>query len=144
MDRHGLPLASNQVRFSLLALEPETSGLLDACRQQTITLIAFSPLAQGLLTGKYGDGHRPPGMRRWMAARVPPDQLARLLDLLRQIGREHAGKTPAQVALNWVIAKGAVAIPGAKNAAQATENAGALGWQLSPQEVAALDKAAAP
>jgi len=143
LDRYGLPLASNQVRFSLLARQPETNGLLDACRQHSITLIAYSPLAQGLLTGKYGEGSRPPGMRRWMASRVPSDYLSHLLDLLRQIGREHAGKTPSQVALNWVIAKGAVAIPGAKNAAQATENAGALGWQLSAHEVAALDEAAA-
>ncbi len=144
LERQGLPLASNQVRYSLLARQPETSGLLDACRQHSITLIAYSPLAQGLLTGKYAEGKRPPGMRRWTASRLPSDHLARLVDLLSQIGQAHGRKTPAQVALNWVMAKGAVAIPGAKNAAQATENAGALGWELSAQEVAALDEAAGP
>ena len=143
LSRHGLPLASNQVRFSLLAREPETSGLLAACLQHGITLIAYSPLAQGWLTGKYDSRNRPAGVRRWMGRRLPPDRMERVIGLLREIGREQAGKMPAQVALNWVIAKGAVAIPGAKNAAQATENAGTLGWQLSAQEVAALDEAAA-
>jgi aryl-alcohol dehydrogenase-like predicted oxidoreductase len=61
---------------------------------------------------------------------------------LRQIGDNHGGKTPSQVALNWVIAKGAVPIPGAKSAAQAQENAGALGWRLDADDLAALDEAA--
>lgn len=142
LDRYGLPLASNQVRFSLLAAQPQSNGLLDACRHHSVTLIAYSPLAQGLLTGKYGEGNRPPGVRRWMSSGVSPERLARLIDRQRQLGQAHGGKTPAQVALNWVLAKGAVAIPGAKNAAQAEENAGAQGWALSPQEIAALDQAA--
>jgi aryl-alcohol dehydrogenase-like predicted oxidoreductase len=74
---------------------------------------------------------------------VRADRLERLLDLLRQIGQDQGGRTAAQVALNWVVAKGAVAIPGAKNAAQAEENAGAMGWQLTAAQVAALDEAAA-
>ncbi len=61
---------------------------------------------------------------------------------MRAIGAAHGGKTPAQVALNWVIAKGALPIPGAKNARQADENAGAIGWALTGEEVAALDAAA--
>jgi aryl-alcohol dehydrogenase-like predicted oxidoreductase len=60
---------------------------------------------------------------------------------LDEIGQAHAGKTPAQVALNWVMCKGALPIPGAKNARQAQDNAGALGWFLSAAEVAALDVA---
>jgi len=59
---------------------------------------------------------------------------------LRRIGAAHGGRTPSQVALNWIICKGAVPIPGAKNAAQAEQNAGALGWRLTPDEVAALDR----
>jgi aryl-alcohol dehydrogenase-like predicted oxidoreductase len=61
---------------------------------------------------------------------------------LREIGEKHGGKTPGQVALNWVMAKGAVPIPGAKNAAQARENAGALGWRTEADDLAALDEAA--
>ena len=61
---------------------------------------------------------------------------------LRRIGAQHDGRTPSQVALNWLIAKGAVPIPGAKNRKQAEENAGALGWSLTGAELAALDAAA--
>jgi diketogulonate reductase-like aldo/keto reductase len=61
---------------------------------------------------------------------------------LRRIGEANGGKTPSQVALNWIIAKGAVPIPGAKNRDQATENAGALGWLMDADDVAALDDAA--
>jgi aryl-alcohol dehydrogenase-like predicted oxidoreductase len=56
------------------------------------------------------------------------------------IGQDHGGKSNSQVALNWVICKGALPIPGAKNADQALENAGALGWRLTDDEVAKLDE----
>ena len=67
-----------------------------------------------------------------------------LLSLLQDIGRGHGGKSQAQVSLNWLICKGVVPIPGAKNARQAQENCGALGWRLSPEEIAALDEASKP
>ena len=57
------------------------------------------------------------------------------------IGQDHGGKSNAQVALNWAICKGTLVIPGAKNAAQAMENAGALGWKLTDMEMAKLDEA---
>ena len=67
-----------------------------------------------------------------------------LLNLLREMGEAHGGKTPAQVSLNWLICKGAVPIPGAKSAAQVEDNAGALGWRLTPEEIARLDEVSAP
>lgn len=137
----GLPLASNQVEFSLLHRQPEREGLLAYCREQGITLIAYSPLGQGLLTGKYTPDNPPPGARRRRYSRAFLARLQPLLGLLREIGQAHGNKTPAQVALNWVMAKGAVPIPGAKNAAQVQSNAGALGWRLTEDEVAALDQA---
>jgi diketogulonate reductase-like aldo/keto reductase len=63
-----------------------------------------------------------------------------LLNLLNEIGQAHAGMIPAKVALNWLICKGAVPIPGARNLKQAQENAGGLGWQLNQEEVARLDR----
>lgn len=137
----GVPLASNQVSFSLLNRRPETTGLLEACRDLNVTLIAYSPLAQGLLTGKYTRQHRPGGMRAIRGLRVSFETIARLIDLMREIGAGHGGKTPAQVSLNWVICKGAVPIPGAKSARQAEENGGAAGWMLTAEETAALEAA---
>ena len=61
---------------------------------------------------------------------------------LRRIGEANGGRTPSQVALNWIIAKGAVPIPGAKNREQAEQNAGALGWLMGDDDVAALDAVA--
>lgn len=141
LARRGVPLASNQVHFSLLRRDAERSGLLAACRELGITLIAYSPLGQGLLTGKYTPQNPPPGVRR---LRNRPGRLVRLqplIALLHDIGQAHDGKTPAQVALNWVMCKEALPIPGAKNRRQAEENVGALGWHLTTEEVAALDAA---
>ncbi|MFQ5857785.1 MAG: aldo/keto reductase [Anaerolineae bacterium] len=140
LAERGVPLVSNQVQFSLLDRRPERNGLLEACRELGVTLIAYSPLAQGLLTGKYTPRERPPGVRGLRYNRQYVTQIQPLVALLRQLGEAHGGKTPAQVALNWVMCKGAVPIPGAKNARQAEENAGALGWRLTGGQVAALDE----
>ncbi len=141
LEARGLPLASNQVPYSLIDRKIETNGLLAYCREFNITVIAYSPLGQGVLTGKYTPDNPPPGVR---GRRYNPDYLRRvqpLIGLLKEIGQAHGGKTPAQVALNWAICKGTVPIPGAKNARQARDNAGALGWRLTGEQVAALDKA---
>jgi aryl-alcohol dehydrogenase-like predicted oxidoreductase len=140
LQRWGLKLASNQVEFSLLQRKPERDGLLDACRELGVTLIAYSPLGQGLLTGKYSPDSRPPGLGRRRYTRQRLAAVQPLTAKLWEIGQAHAGKTPAQVALNWVICKGAVPIPGAKNAEQAEQNAQAMGWRLSDNEVAVLDR----
>ena len=64
----GIPLASNQVEYSLLHRQPEVNGVLDICRELGITLIAYQPLASGALTGKYKAGDRPTGLRRFMGS----------------------------------------------------------------------------
>lgn len=138
----GIPLASNQIEFSLLDRTPERTGLLDTCRELGVKVIAYSPLAMGLLTGKYSSAHRLPPPRWRSFRRVDLDRLPALVTALREVGQAHGGKTPGQVALNWVITKGAVPIPGAKNAAQARENAGALGWTLTPEESRHLEQVA--
>jgi aryl-alcohol dehydrogenase-like predicted oxidoreductase len=142
LARRGVPLASNQVQYSLVHRHPESSGLLDACHESGVTLIAYSPLGQGVLTGKYTPDNPPPRIR---SRRYNKEFLARLqplIGLMREVGETHGDKTPAQVALNWVIAKGALPIPGAKNARHAEENVGAIGWSLTHDQVAALDAAA--
>jgi aryl-alcohol dehydrogenase-like predicted oxidoreductase len=139
LAKRGVPLASNQVEFSLLQRKPERNGLLKACRELGITLIAYSPLGQGLLTGKYTPDKPPPGVRGRRYGQRRLVQIGPLIALLQEIGGAHGGKTTVQVALNWIICKGAVPIPGAKNARQAQENAGALGWRLTDEQIAALD-----
>jgi len=141
LAERGVPLVSNQVQYSLVERGPERSGLLDLCRELKVTLIAYSPLAMGVLTGKYTPENSPPGIRGRRYKRKFLEQIQPLIGQLREIGQAHGGATLAQVALNWVMCKGAVPIPGAKNARQAEENVGVLGWRLADEEVAALDAA---
>jgi aryl-alcohol dehydrogenase-like predicted oxidoreductase len=140
LARRGVPLASNQVSYSLLHRDPERNGVLEACRQLDVRLIAYSPLSQGALTGKYHDGTPVRGLRRVMAPFRPAALRASapLIQRMREIGAAHGNKTPAQVALNWLMCRGTLPIPGAKNAAQAAANAGALGWELTDEEYAQL------
>jgi aryl-alcohol dehydrogenase-like predicted oxidoreductase len=138
LARRGVALASNQVEYSLLHRDPEHNGVLDACRQLGVTLITYSPLAKGLLTGKYTPEEPPPAARRRLLGPQLP-RVQPLIRLMREIGEAHGGKTPAQVALNWIICKGAVPIPGARNARQAAQNARAVGWRLTGDQIAALD-----
>jgi aryl-alcohol dehydrogenase-like predicted oxidoreductase len=144
LARRGIPLASNQVEYSLLHRQPETDGVLDACRELGVTLIAYTPLAGGRLTGKYSAHSRAGGLFR----RILPQYSRRALDaiqpvigLLREIG-ECYSKTPSQVALRWLIENPIVLpIPGAKNGRQALENAETLKFSLTADEVEALNQA---
>ncbi len=140
LSRRGVPLASNQVEYHLLHRKVERNGVLQTCRELGVALIAYSPLAKGLLTGKYTPENRPPGMRKYMARGGKLSSIQPLLGLMREVGQAHEGKSPAQVALNWLVCKGAVPIPGAKNGHQAQENAAATGWRLDAAEIAALDE----
>jgi aryl-alcohol dehydrogenase-like predicted oxidoreductase len=138
----GVPLVSNQVNYSLLVRKIESNGVLETAKELGIAIIAYSPLAQGLLTGKYKNTNPPTGARqldtRFGAKGL--DQIQPLLRLMNDIAAQQ-GKTCAQVALNWTIRKGTIPIPGAKNAQQALQNAGALGWELTDTEMAQLDRA---
>ena len=143
LAERGIPLASNQVEYSLLRRAPEADGVLDACRELGITLIAYQPLAQGVLTGKYRPGDRPKGIRRF-GRYYRGDGLKNaqpVVALLGEIGERHS-KTPAQVALRWLVQQESVLpIPGAKNGRQAASNAEALSFTLAQAEVEALDRA---
>lgn len=135
----GLPLASNQIEMSLLRRRPETSGLLRACRALGVVPLAYSPIGQGRLTGKYSAASPPPGRRGF--SDHPMEEVDRVVSVLRRIAERH-DRTPSQTALRWLIQKGTVPIPGAKNADQAIQNAGALGWNLDDADMATLDAAA--
>ena len=146
LARHDIPLASNQVHYSLLHRKPEQNGVLAACKQMNVALIAYSPLEQGLLTGKFrvnsAEAVKITGPRRFNGAfrASKRKKIEPLLQTMESIARER-GKTMSQVVLNWLLCKGdfVIPIPGAKNARQASENAGALGWHLSGEEMQKLD-----
>jgi len=133
-------IVSNQVRYNLLQRDIEAE-ILPYCRDHNIAVIAYSPLAQGILTGKYDHDHLPADEIRQRNPLFREENLVQafpLIDLLREIGKKH-GVTPAQVALRWATAQeGVIAIPGAKRPGQVEENAGALGWSLSSEQMAAL------
>jgi aryl-alcohol dehydrogenase-like predicted oxidoreductase len=146
LARRGIPLATNQVHYSLLHRHPERNGVLAACRELDVRLIAYSPLEQGLLTGKYHTANAPrvSAFRQLSSLRgAKVKASAPLIAALQRIGQSHDDRTPAQVALRWLIQQGALPIPGAKSAAQATANAGALGWELSELECEELSKISA-
>ena len=142
LAKRGIPLASNQVQYSLLYRKPEVDGVLDACRELGITLIAYFPLAMGALTGKYSTKTRAGGLRRFLPnfrgkamAAVQP-----VVEILREIGERYS-RSPSQVALRWLIENEIVLpIPGAKNRRQAAENASALSFSLSPEDIEALNQ----
>jgi aryl-alcohol dehydrogenase-like predicted oxidoreductase len=140
LAERGLALGSNQIEYSPLRRRPESGGLLSACAQLGVVPLAYSPIGQGRLTGKYSAASPPPGRRNFSAH--PMERIEPIVAELRRIGEAHDGRTPAQVALRWIIDKGAAPIPGAKNAEQAHQNAGALGWELGADDVAAIDRVA--
>jgi len=140
LARHDIPLASNQVEYHLLNRSVEKNGLLARCQELGVRLIAYSPLAMGLLTGKYTPENPPAGVRGNRYAAILKE-IQPLIRLMTEIGQDYGGKAAAQIAINWVICKGALPIPGAKNVRQAEMNAGASGWRLTPEQVKALDEA---
>ncbi len=137
----GVPLASNQVEYSLLRRAPEVNGVLDACRELNATLMAYSPLAQGMLGGNYNFNSRPGDGRRWLP-RFRDGGLkaaAPVVDAVIDIAERH-DRTPAEVALAWLMRDAIVMpIPGVKNAAQARTNASAPEVKLAPEEERELD-----
>jgi len=140
LKKRGLRLASNQLEYHLLERHIENNGLMAYCFEQGIKIIAYSPLAMGILTGKYTPDNPPSGTRAAQYNRAYLEKIQPLLKTMIRIGNDADGKSAGQVALNWCIQKGTLPIPGVKNAAQAFQNLGALGWQLKPDDIALLDE----
>jgi aryl-alcohol dehydrogenase-like predicted oxidoreductase len=140
LQKRGYRLASNQVEYHLLDRRIERNGVKEYCLSEGIKVIAYSPLAMGILTGKYSPENLPKGTR---AAQYNPAYLKKvspLLKTLARIGNDHEGKTAGQVVLNWLIMKDTLPIPGAKNLTQLQQNLGATGWTLSEEDIALLDE----
>lgn len=137
----GIAVTTLQVQYSLLSTYPVTElGIQEICDEFGIRLIAYSPLALGILTGKYEMGSKlPSGLRGILFRQLLPG-VKPVLETLRAIATSRH-KTMAQVALNWCICQGFIPIPGAKTLEQAQQNTGALDWRLDAGEVLELDNA---
>jgi aryl-alcohol dehydrogenase-like predicted oxidoreductase len=143
--KHGLPLASNQVFFNLLVRRIEKNGILDAAKELGITIIAYSPLAQGLLTGKFHKNpelvKKLPFLRRRMLGRWV-EKSRPLIKALEDIAGSY-NCTTAEVALSWAVnfhGDTVVAIPGASKAEHVLQNIGALKLKLTQPEMTKLDE----
>ena len=148
LEKYGLPLAVNQVRYSLMDRAIEKNGVLETAKELGVTIISYTPLESGLLTGKYHKNperlkNKPPYWRAIIRRGV--EKSRKLIVALEEIGQRYDA-SPAQVALNWIIyAQGdiVVTIPGVTNPRQAEDNAGAMKFKLSDDEIAQLDELSA-
>jgi aryl-alcohol dehydrogenase-like predicted oxidoreductase len=145
LAKRGLPLASNQVQYSLLHRNIETNGVLDTAKELGITIIAWSPVASGILTGKF---HKNPEIlsakpfvrRVFLKRRL--EKSKPIVEVLDEIALAHQ-VTMAQIALNWLInfcGATVVAIPGATRASHARESAGVMKFRLTENEMARIDE----
>ena len=131
LARSNIPLAANEVHYSLAHRNPETNGVLDACRELDVALVAYFPLASGRLTAA--------------PDAAKPDKLDPVRRALADVAQAHQA-TPGQAALNWLLARDehVILIPGATKPHHAKANLAALDWRLTDEEFAVLEAASAP
>lgn len=140
----GVKLQTNQIQLSLLYPYALSNGLKAACDELGVNVLSYSPLALGLLTGKYTAERLPSGPRKGLAEKYFADPaFGELTAAMAEVGRKSGGANPAQVALAWCIAKGTTPIPGARTLSQAQNNLGARSVKLTAADVATLDAKAA-
>ncbi len=144
LERYHIPLAANQVRYNLLQRQPEENGVLDACRELNVALVAYRPLEGGQLKSNTAPG-APSGSPSTGGKGNAPSKEQVLQDTLEAIAQTR-GKSVSQVALNWLLRRDehVIPIPGATKERHALENAGTLNWELSHDEFAAIDQASSP
>jgi len=143
LQKRGLPLVVNQMEYSLLDRSIESNGVLETAKELGVTIVAYTPLGYGLLTGKY---HKNPELfkqtPRGSMLKRKFEQSRPIVEALEEIGKRYDA-TPGQVALNWVIYnqdESVVAIPGATKAEHARQSAGAMTFKLTDDELAQLDE----
>jgi len=134
LEKYRVPLAANEVHYSLLHRQPEVNGVLAACRELNVALVAYRPLEGGRLS----DFSR---SRKGRAA----SRKKAITEILQTIARRR-GKSAGQVALNWLLRRDehVIPIPGTTNARHAMENVDSLMWHLSDDEFAAIDQVSSP
>jgi aryl-alcohol dehydrogenase-like predicted oxidoreductase len=142
------PVTALQNEYSLWTRGPETNGILEACEELGIGLVAYSPLGKGFLTGamskntKLGEGDFRKNLPRFTPEAMERNQV--LIDLLQRIADEKQG-TPAQIALAWLLAQKPwiVPIPGTTKLHRLDENLAAADIKLTPADLSEIQGAAA-
>lgn len=166
LAKRGVPLASNQIAYSLIGRHNGAQETLDKCNELGVKVLASFPFAMGVLTGKYSTEPdqiqlSKTGLPSLMAngktkleqlelkryaqgddgENIPAGGIKPLYSVMERIADDY-DKTVAQVALNYIICKGAIPIPGARTNAQVVDNIGAMGWRLTNDEVLQLEQTA--
>jgi aryl-alcohol dehydrogenase-like predicted oxidoreductase len=138
LEHYHIPLATNQIRYNLLNRQPEENGLLDACRELDVALVAYRPLEWRVLKSNNVPEASPSSSPSSKGEQA-------LQEILRRIAHQH-GKSVSQVTLNWLLRRDehAIPIPGAASDRHALENADRLTWELSDDEFRAIDQAFSP
>lgn len=142
LSKFNVPLATNQAEFSVLRRMPEKSGEIRECAEHDMVFQSYSSLAQGRLTGKYTVENPPPETYRFSNYDMKDVEpvVAELRDIAEK--REGGKKSVAAVALNYNMSKGTLPVVGIRNVKQAEEALEALGWRLTEEEVARIDRVA--
>jgi len=161
LAKKGVPLVSNQVSYSLLDRQNGSQDTVDKCNELGIKVLAYYPFAMGLLTGKYSTTQNKKDddndhsliyskksnlelddLQRYAygdnGKTIPTDGIQPLLTTMTSIANRR-NKTISQIALNYIISKGAIPIPGCRTSEQLEDNLGAMGWRLSETEIKALE-----
>jgi len=161
LAQKGVPLASNQISYSLLGRHNGSQETVDKCNELGIKVLACYPFAMGLLTGKYSKTVSDQNLgltdrslttskktnieladlERYASGdgiTIPHGGIQPLLTTMTSIAKKR-NKTVSQIALNYIISKGAIPIPGCRTATQLEDNMGAMGWRLSEIEVKMLE-----
>jgi aryl-alcohol dehydrogenase-like predicted oxidoreductase len=145
LEKYGIPLAANQVRYNLLHRQPEVNGVLAACRELNVALVAYRPLERGRLLSGAVPGAKSDSVSTTGRKGKAASKEEAVLETLKTIGQRR-GKSISQVALNWLLCRDehVIPIPGTTDAHHAMENVDALRWQLSDNEFAAIDQVSSP
>jgi pyridoxine 4-dehydrogenase len=168
LAKRGVPLASNQIGYSLLGRHNGAQETVDKCNELGVKVLAYFPFAMGLLTGKYSSDALDRAAAQEKASSttdssslltfkrsslelndleryakgdgdtIPEGGITPLLRTMETIAANR-GKTVAQVALNYIISKGAIPIPGCRTVDQLRDNIGAMGWRLTETEIGMLE-----
>ena len=150
LDKKGIPLASNQVRYNLLDRKIESNGIMETAKKLGISIIAYSPLAQGLVTGKFHDNPellKNIGFRKYNSQFKPTglEKSRPIVMVVKELALKY-NVTPSQIALNWLVnyhGNTVFAIPGATKEIHVKENTGAMSFRLSDEDMVRLDKESA-